>query len=102
MPPQHESSSHAADIVVLARRRWLVAATLTALMVVVYFGFIGLVAYRADLLASELSPGLTLGIVLGASVILAAWLLTLVYVWWTNRVYDPALARLRKSRGTGT
>jgi uncharacterized membrane protein (DUF485 family) len=95
-------TTHAAEIVALSRRRWLFAATLTALMVLVYFGFIGLVAYRADLLARELSTGLTLGIVLGASVIIAAWLLTLVYVWWANRVYDPALARLRTTRGSDT
>jgi uncharacterized membrane protein (DUF485 family) len=89
---------HAAGIVALARRRWLLAASLTGLMVIVYFGFIGLVAYRADLLARQLRPGLTLGIVLGALVIVAAWLLTLAYVWWANSVYDPALAQLRETR----
>lgn len=102
MPLHHESNSHQADVVILARRRWLVAATLTALMVLVYFGFIGLVAYRPDILAHLLGPGLTLGIVLGAAVIVAAWLLTLVYVWWANRVYDPALARLRETRGSAS
>jgi uncharacterized membrane protein (DUF485 family) len=102
MHPSNRSSDrraiHAAGIVALARRRWLLAASLTAMMVVVYFGFIGLVAYRADLLARQLSAGLTLGIVLGALVIVAAWVLTLVYVWWANSVYDPALAQLRETR----
>jgi uncharacterized membrane protein (DUF485 family) len=93
------ATRHAADIVALAKRRWMVAATLTALMVFVYFGFIGLVAFRPDLLALHLSAGLTLGIALGALVIVAAWLLTLVYVRWANRIYDPALSRLRSSRG---
>ena len=89
---------HAAGIIALTRRRWLIAASLTVLMVVVYFGFIGLVAYRPDLLGRELTTGLTLGIVLGALVIVAAWLLTLAYVWWANSVYDPALAELRTTR----
>jgi uncharacterized membrane protein (DUF485 family) len=44
------------------------------------------------------SPGLTLGILLGAGVIVAAWLLTLVYVRWANRVYDPELRRLAGPR----
>lgn len=79
----------------LAIQRWRLAATLSIAMVAVYFGFIGLVAFRADLLATLLQPGLSLGILLGALVIVAAWLLTYVYVSWANRVYDPALVALR-------
>lgn len=80
----------------LAAQRWRLAAALTIAMVAVYFGFIGLVAYRPDLLATLLQPGLSLGILLGALVIVAAWLLTYVYVRWANSVYDPALAALRQ------
>lgn len=80
----------------LAARRWRIAATLTALMVCVYFGFIALVAYDATLLATLLHEGLSLGILLGALVIVAAWILTYVYVSWANRVYDPALTALRE------
>lgn len=64
-------------------------------MVCVYFGFIALVAFKPLLLATPLDAGLTLGIVLGALVIVSAWVLTFVYVVWANRVYDPALAELR-------
>jgi len=67
-------------------------------MVLVYFGFIALVAFRPATLARLIQPGLSLGIVLGALVIVAAWLLTLAYVSWANRVYDPALAALRVQR----
>ena len=79
----------------LAVRRWRVAATLTILMVCVYFGFIALVAYQPKLLGSQLQDGLSIGIVLGALVIVAAWVLTYIYVRWANRTYDPALAALR-------
>ncbi|MBL0171373.1 MAG: DUF485 domain-containing protein [Gemmatimonadaceae bacterium] len=79
----------------LAARRWRIAAMLTVCMVCVYFGFIALVAYKRDLLATLLHEGLSLGILLGALVIVAAWSLTYVYVSWANRVYDPALAALR-------
>lgn len=79
----------------LARRRWRVALGLTTLMVLVYFGFVLLVAWEKPFMARLITPGLSIGIVLGALVIVAAWVLTWVYVRWANRVYDPALARAR-------
>lgn len=90
VPPAVLSSARA-----LSARRWRVAASLTLAMVAVYFGFILLVAFQPATLATALGDGLSLGIVLGALVIVAAWLLTLVYVRWANTQYDPALAALR-------
>ena len=37
----------------------------------------------------------TLGIPLAVSVILASWLLTVIYVVWANAIYDPEVKRLR-------
>lgn len=81
------------ELHLLARRRWRVAITLTVLVVLVYFGFVLLVAFNKPLMGRLLTPGLSVGIVLGAAVIVAAWLLTLVYVRWANRTYDRELAR---------
>lgn len=81
----------------LGRARWRIALSLTAAMVVIYFGFILLIAYAKPLLARQLTPGLSVGILLGALVILASWLLTWVYMRWANRHYDPALAELRRT-----
>jgi uncharacterized membrane protein (DUF485 family) len=77
--------------------RWRVALALTAAMVVLYFGFILLVAYGRPLLAVQVVPGLTLGILLGALVIVISWLLTWVYVRWAATHYDPRVEAL--SRG---
>jgi uncharacterized membrane protein (DUF485 family) len=77
-----------------ARRR--VAGILTLIMMVLYFGFILLIAYDKPLLTTVVAPGLSLGILLGALVIVAAWVLILVYVRWANRHYDAAVAGLRK------
>jgi uncharacterized membrane protein (DUF485 family) len=74
--------------------RWRVALTLTAAMVVLYFGFILLVAYGRPLLAVQVVPGLTLGILLGALVIVASWILTWVYVRWAAAHYDPRVEAL--------
>ena len=77
--------------------RWRVALALTAAMVVLYFGFILLVAYGRTLLAVQVVPGLSLGILLGALVIVASWILTWVYVRWAATHYDPRVEAL--SRG---
>ena len=71
--------------------RWRIALRLTAAMICLYFGFILLVAYGREVLAIQLVPGLTLGILLGALVIAISWLLTWVYVSWAARYYDPRL-----------
>jgi uncharacterized membrane protein (DUF485 family) len=83
---------------VLAAARWRVAILLTAAMMAIYFGFILLVAYDKSLLASVLTPGLSLGILLGALVIVAAWVLMFVYVSWANRHHDAAVHAIRGKR----
>lgn len=80
----------------LAAARWRIAIVLTIAVVVLYFGFIALIAYRKELMGSLLAPGLTVGILLGALVIVASWLLTWVYVRWANRHYDERLAALKR------
>jgi uncharacterized membrane protein (DUF485 family) len=80
----------------LAATQWRIALTLTGAMTAVYFGFILLIAYQKPLLGRLVAPGLSVGILLGALVILATWLLTLAYVWWANTRYDEELARLRE------
>lgn len=77
-----------------ARRR--VALILTATVVIVYFGFISLIAFNKPLMGTELVPGLSLGILLGALVILGCWIATWVYIRWANRVYDPELEAIRR------
>ena len=81
----------------LAQARGRIAAALTALMIVIYFGFISLIAFKREVLARLIVPGLSLGILLGALVIVASWLLTWYYVRWTNTHYDPALEAIGRS-----
>ena len=49
-------------------------------MIIIYFGFILLVAYDKPLLGTQIVPGLSWGILLGALVIVSAWVLTAIYV----------------------
>jgi uncharacterized membrane protein (DUF485 family) len=76
---------------IAARARGRVVATLTTMMIVIYFGFIAMIAFQRDVLARLVIPGLSLGILLGALVIIASWLLTWYYVRWANTHYDPAV-----------
>ena len=77
--------------------QWKLALRLTAAMMTVYFGFILLVAWAKPLLGRQLVPGLSLGILLGALVIVAAWLLIWVYVRWANSHYDATVSRIRET-----
>jgi len=76
--------------------RWRIAISLTIAMMAAYFGFILLVAFNKPLLGALVAPGLSLGMLLGALVILVAWTLTWIYVRWANTHYDAALERLRR------
>lgn len=90
--PAHDHARLAA----LGAARWRIAGVLTLLMILIYFGFILLIAYRRDFLGQLVAPGLSLGILLGALVIVASWLLTWVYVRWANRHYDDEVAAMRE------
>ena len=81
----------------LARAQWRLALALTAAMMAIYMGFILLVAYGKRLLGGQLVTGLSLGTLLGALVIVSAWLLIWIYVRWANGHYDRTVASLRSA-----
>ena len=95
-PAPPEMHDHETRLAALGVARWRVAGVLTALMMLIYFGFIFMIAYHKDLLAHVITRGLTLGILLGALVIVASWVLTWVYVRWANGHYDSEVGALRK------
>lgn len=90
-------SDHDQRLAALARQRMRLALTLTLAMIAIYFGFILLIAYAKPLMGSLIAPGLSVGILLGALVIVVSWLLTWIYVRWTNRHYDSQLEALKRS-----
>ncbi len=76
--------------------RWRIAISLTVAMMAVYFGFILLVAFNKPLLGTRVAPGLSLGMLLGALVIVVAWALTWIYISWANAHYDASVQGLRR------
>ena len=88
--------NHTEQLKALDSARWRIAIALTAAMMFFYFGFILLVAYAKPLLGRLIVPGLSLGILLGALVIVAAWVLIWIYVRWANSHYDAAITAYRE------
>ena len=82
MPPPPDSYPAAAAV---APRRSSLPFVLSAVMIVIYFGFILLVAYQKPLLGTQIVPGISWGILLGALVIVSAWVLTFIYVLTAKR-----------------
>lgn len=70
---------------------------LTSLMMVVYFGFIGLIAFDKSLLAMKVSGTASLGLALGVGVIVFAFILTGIYVARANTRFDRLSAELARS-----
>jgi uncharacterized membrane protein (DUF485 family) len=83
----------------LVARRWWISLTLTACLFVLYYGYILLVATNRGFLARRIGEATTIGIPLGAAVIVGAWALTALYVVWANRRYDAEVRRLRAHVG---
>jgi uncharacterized membrane protein (DUF485 family) len=93
--PSQSTQSPNTALEAVSAARWRVAILLTTAMMVVYFGFILLVAFNKPLLGTLFVGGLSIGMLLGVLVIVAAWVLTWIYVRWANTHYDASLRGLR-------
>ncbi len=81
----------------LVRERTRYGWILTGLMLVVYFGFIGLIAFDKALLATKVGGTASLGFYMGMFVIVFAFLLTGAYVARANTRFDRLSADLARS-----
>jgi uncharacterized membrane protein (DUF485 family) len=81
---------HAA-VEAIARRHRHIAFWIVGTILVLYLGLILMIAFAKPFLSRIVTPGLSLAILFGAIVTIAAWLLTLAYIGWANRYYDPVV-----------
>jgi uncharacterized membrane protein (DUF485 family) len=71
--------------------------TLTWIMMIVYYGFIILIAFDKELLATRIGAGVTtLGIPIGLFVIVFTVIITGIYVRRANDAYDKLTDQIRK------
>lgn len=81
----------------LVAKRTSYGWTLTALVMIVYFGYILLIAFDKELLARRIGDGvMTWGIPLGVFVIVFTVVITGIYVWRANREFDDLTADIRR------
>jgi uncharacterized membrane protein (DUF485 family) len=81
----------------LKSRRSSFGWLLTIAMLIVYYGFIVLVAFNKPFLAQKLGAGVTtVGMPLGLAVILFTVVITVVYVRRANREFDALADQVNK------
>ena len=80
----------------LAARKNRISLHLTITTLIIYYGFILLIAYRRQSFGAKVFGNVTFGILLGIGVIIACWALTGIYVRWANQRYDAMVARLHE------
>ncbi|MHB2168175.1 DUF485 domain-containing protein [Alsobacter sp. R-9] len=79
----------------LVRKRSSFGWTLSVAMLVIYFGFILLVAYAPKFLGTPIGTGVTtIGIPVGLAVIVSAFVLTGIYVRRANSEYDALVRQI--------
>jgi uncharacterized membrane protein (DUF485 family) len=84
----------------LVRERSSFGWTLAILTLVVYYGFIAIVAFDPPLIATAVSGSITVGIILGAGLIVFSILVTGIYILRANSRYDD-LTRAIVASATG-
>ena len=98
--PQVERIARTPEFQQLVHERTRFAWILTILMLVVYFGFIGLIAFDKSLMAVKVGGGTaSLGLFMGVFVILFAFALTGIYVARANTRFDALSDALKRSVG---
>ena len=79
----------------LRAKRTPLGIVLTIMMLVVYFGYIALIAFNKPFLAQPIGAGVTsLGIPIGMGVILFTIILTWIYVRRANTEFDAEAAAI--------
>jgi uncharacterized membrane protein (DUF485 family) len=81
----------------LSAQKNLISIILTILELVIYFGFIALIAFNKPFLAKKLSEGsaITIGIPIAVGTILGSWVLTGIYIQWANSKYDKLVSKVK-------
>ncbi|AHK79342.1 MULTISPECIES: DUF485 domain-containing protein [Ectothiorhodospira] len=83
----------------LVKKRSRLAWSLSAIMLLVYYSFIMLVAFLPDVLAIRPFGDsiITLGVPMGVGIILFAFMLTGIYVYKANTEFDKLTAAVREN-----
>ncbi len=87
------------DFKSLSSQKNVISVILTILELVLYFGFIALIAFNKPFLASKLSGAITIGIPIAVGTIILSWVFTGIYIFWANNKYDVLVKKVREKIG---
>ncbi len=75
--------------------------TLAIITLIIYYGFIAIVAFAPGIISIRVAGDITLGIIIGIAIILASIALTGVYVMRANSEYDDLTNAIVNAVKTG-
>ncbi|HYA26507.1 MAG TPA: DUF485 domain-containing protein [Thermodesulfovibrionales bacterium] len=89
------------DFKSLSSQKNTISIILTILELVLYFGFISLIAFNKPFLAQKLNPGgaTTIGIPIAVGTIILSWVFTAIYIFWANNKYDTLVKKIKDRIG---
>jgi uncharacterized membrane protein (DUF485 family) len=87
------------DFKSLSSQKFAISTTLTILELVLYFGFIALIAFNKPFLSQKLSGAITVGIPIAVGTIILSWIFTGIYIRWANNTYDVLVKKVKEKIG---
>jgi uncharacterized membrane protein (DUF485 family) len=69
---------------------------LTVIELIIYFGFISLIAFNKPFLGTKIGGAITIGIPIAVGTIILSWLLTGIYIRWANSKYDDMVNNIKE------
>ena len=87
------------DFKSLSAQKNTISVILTILELVLYFGFIALIAFNKPFLAQKYSGAITIGIPIAVGTIFFSWVLTGIYIFWANTKYDVLVKKVKEKIG---
>jgi uncharacterized membrane protein (DUF485 family) len=87
------------DFKSLSAQKNSISIILTILELVLYFGFIALIAFNKPYLSQKFSGAITIGIPIAVGTIFFSWVLTGIYIFWANNKYDVLVKKVKEKIG---
>lgn len=84
---------------VLTSQKNRISLILTLCEMVLFFGFVALIAFQKPFLGTKISGAITIGIPIAVGAIVLSWVFTGIYVYWANTKYDAMVRRIRERIG---
>ncbi|MFQ3573070.1 MAG: DUF485 domain-containing protein [Thermodesulfovibrionales bacterium] len=94
-----EKIQQEADFKRLVSQKTTISFVLTAAQLLLYFGFLWLIAYNKPFLASKFYGVITWGIPIAIGTIILSWILTGIYILWANNRYDAMVKDIKDKIG---